>query len=324
MLDGSDAIADWPLLNALVNTACGRDLGLDPPRRRRRHRPLHPRRAGDRRRRHGPGRAEDRAGAHQRPGHGRDPARRRRVRRGGRHRARPRRTHPDGRVLAPARRPQNRHSSDRERLAERRAEVPGRASACPTGHRMRRHQRRLGRGTSSEVVAWAAPRWMTPGGACAARATGAPPRRVAGRRHDGRSAGELAPRLDDPAVEVLDRAAYAVLGRLAVQHPVELGVLGAQQDGLRRDTGDPLAARSSCFTHQSGSCLSGRFSGLPAPGRSSNSPRSIARWICRSTHRCWLRRPLTRRHATGALVALLLALGRVVSRSIEPKIPSGQ
>ncbi len=23
MLDGSDAIADWPLLNALVNTACG-------------------------------------------------------------------------------------------------------------------------------------------------------------------------------------------------------------------------------------------------------------------------------------------------------------
>ena len=46
MLDGSDAIADWPLLNALVNTASGRDVGLDPPRRRRRHRALDPRRAG--------------------------------------------------------------------------------------------------------------------------------------------------------------------------------------------------------------------------------------------------------------------------------------
>ncbi len=52
MADGSDAIADWPLLNALVNTAVGRDLGVDPPRRRRRHRPLDPRRAGQRRRRH--------------------------------------------------------------------------------------------------------------------------------------------------------------------------------------------------------------------------------------------------------------------------------
>ena len=52
MADGSDAIADWPLLNALVNTASGRHLGVDPPRRRRRHRPLDPRRAGDRRRRH--------------------------------------------------------------------------------------------------------------------------------------------------------------------------------------------------------------------------------------------------------------------------------
>ena len=45
MLDGSDAIADWPLLNALVNTASGRLLGEHPPRRRRRHRPLDPRRA---------------------------------------------------------------------------------------------------------------------------------------------------------------------------------------------------------------------------------------------------------------------------------------
>ena len=52
MLDGSDAIADWPLLNALVNTRLGRDLGLAPPRRRRRHRPLDPRRPGHGRRRH--------------------------------------------------------------------------------------------------------------------------------------------------------------------------------------------------------------------------------------------------------------------------------
>ena len=38
MKDGSDAIADWPILNALVNTRGGRELGQLPPRRRRRHR----------------------------------------------------------------------------------------------------------------------------------------------------------------------------------------------------------------------------------------------------------------------------------------------
>ena len=52
MLDGSDAIADWPLLNALVNTASGRLLGQHPPRRRGRDRALDPRRHGLRRRRH--------------------------------------------------------------------------------------------------------------------------------------------------------------------------------------------------------------------------------------------------------------------------------
>ena len=52
MADGSDAIADWPLLNALTNGLVRRDLGVDPPRRRRRHRPLDPRRAGQRGRRH--------------------------------------------------------------------------------------------------------------------------------------------------------------------------------------------------------------------------------------------------------------------------------
>ena len=63
MADGSDAIADWPLLNALVNTASRRDLGEHPPRRRRRHRPLDPRRHGVRGRRHRPGGREAGAGA---------------------------------------------------------------------------------------------------------------------------------------------------------------------------------------------------------------------------------------------------------------------
>ena len=36
MADGSDAIADWPLLNALVSTRVRGELGVDPPRRRRR------------------------------------------------------------------------------------------------------------------------------------------------------------------------------------------------------------------------------------------------------------------------------------------------
>ena len=40
MHDGSDAIADWPILNALLNASAGRDVGLGPPRRRRRHRLL--------------------------------------------------------------------------------------------------------------------------------------------------------------------------------------------------------------------------------------------------------------------------------------------
>ncbi len=35
MRDGSDAVSDWPLLNALLNTASG-DLGVAASRRRRR------------------------------------------------------------------------------------------------------------------------------------------------------------------------------------------------------------------------------------------------------------------------------------------------
>ena len=82
MADGSDAIADWPLLNALVNTASGASwvsihhgggVGIG--------RSIHAGQvcvadgtelAG----------AEAGAGADQRPGHGRDPARRRRLRPG--------------------------------------------------------------------------------------------------------------------------------------------------------------------------------------------------------------------------------------------------
>ena len=52
MRDGSDAIADWPILNALLNIGGGRDVGQRPPRRRRRDRQLDPRRHGRRRRRH--------------------------------------------------------------------------------------------------------------------------------------------------------------------------------------------------------------------------------------------------------------------------------
>ena len=51
MKDGSDAVADWPLLNALLNTAARRIVGLDSQRRRRRHRLLAARRPGHRRRR---------------------------------------------------------------------------------------------------------------------------------------------------------------------------------------------------------------------------------------------------------------------------------
>ena len=55
MKDGTDAVADWPILNALLNTASGAQLGVVPPRRRRRHRLLAARRPGHRRRRHAGG-----------------------------------------------------------------------------------------------------------------------------------------------------------------------------------------------------------------------------------------------------------------------------
>ncbi len=82
MADESDAIADWPMLNALVNTAAGRDLGLDPSRRRRRHRPLDPRRDGVRRRRLDARGREARPRADHGSRHRRDAPRRRGLRAG--------------------------------------------------------------------------------------------------------------------------------------------------------------------------------------------------------------------------------------------------
>ena len=98
MDDGSDAIADWPLLNALVNTASGASwvsihhgggVGIG--------RSIH---AGMvvRRGRHGPRRREARPRAHHRSGHGRDPPRRRRLRPGERGGGGARRAHPDARA----------------------------------------------------------------------------------------------------------------------------------------------------------------------------------------------------------------------------------
>ena len=52
MRDGSDAVSDWPLLNALLNCASRRDVGVAASRRRRRHGLLAACRHGDRVRRH--------------------------------------------------------------------------------------------------------------------------------------------------------------------------------------------------------------------------------------------------------------------------------
>ena len=79
MADGSDAIADWPLLNALVNTASGATWvsihhggGVGIGRSIHAGQVMSPTAPRWRR--------EARAGADQRPGHGRDPPRRRRLR----------------------------------------------------------------------------------------------------------------------------------------------------------------------------------------------------------------------------------------------------
>ena len=66
MRDGSDAIADWPILNALAQRRGGRDLGQRPPRRWGRDRQLDPRGHGRRRRRDRRCRRAARARAHDR------------------------------------------------------------------------------------------------------------------------------------------------------------------------------------------------------------------------------------------------------------------
>ena len=105
MLDGSDAIADWALLNALVNTASGASwvsihhgggVGMG--------RSIH---AGQVCVADGTALAarEDRARADQRPGHGRDPARRRGLRGGGGGRERARRADSHGRLTGMTKEP---------------------------------------------------------------------------------------------------------------------------------------------------------------------------------------------------------------------------
>ena len=84
MQDGSDAVSDWPLLNALLNCASRRDLGVAAPRRRRRHGLLAARRHGGRVRRHARSRAAHRPRPVERPGHRRHAPRRRRLRGGDR------------------------------------------------------------------------------------------------------------------------------------------------------------------------------------------------------------------------------------------------
>ena len=88
MRDGSDAVSDWPLLNALLNTAIGRHLGFAASRRRRRHRLFAARRHGRRRRRHGRSRPAPRPRALERSRHRRDAPRRCRLRHRDRLRAR--------------------------------------------------------------------------------------------------------------------------------------------------------------------------------------------------------------------------------------------
>jgi len=74
MKDGTDAVADWPILNALLNTASGASW-VSLPRRRRRHRQLASRGAGDCRGRHAGDGGAHREGSDQRSWHWRGPAR---------------------------------------------------------------------------------------------------------------------------------------------------------------------------------------------------------------------------------------------------------
>ena len=90
MADGSDAIADWPLLNALVNSSSGATWVSIHHGGGGGYRPVDPCRPGVPGRRHRSGGTEARAGPAQRSGHRRDETCRRRLRRGRSGRRRPR------------------------------------------------------------------------------------------------------------------------------------------------------------------------------------------------------------------------------------------
>jgi hypothetical protein len=60
MKDGSDAIADWVYLNAMINAVGRRNVGFTASRRRRRHRLQPARRTSHRRRRHARSRKKNR------------------------------------------------------------------------------------------------------------------------------------------------------------------------------------------------------------------------------------------------------------------------
>ena len=156
MADGSDPIADWPLLNALVNTAAGRLLGEHPRRRRGRDRPLAPRGDGLRRRRHRSRGAEARAGADHRPRHRGDAARRCRIRACDRRRGGARRAPADARRRVSVREvveigdPVLRESArELESRGDRLARDPGadrRPDRDQARHPRGRHRRQPGRG----------------------------------------------------------------------------------------------------------------------------------------------------------------------------------
>ena len=78
----------------------GRVMGERAPRRRSGHRPVHPRRAGVRGRRHAARRRQTRACPHQRPRYGRLPSRGRRIRRGHHRRPAPGRAHPHESIMS--------------------------------------------------------------------------------------------------------------------------------------------------------------------------------------------------------------------------------
>ena len=163
MADGSDAIADWPLLNALVNTASRRDLGVASTTAA----------ASASGARSTPGmvcvadgtdarRREARAGAHHRPRDGRDPPRRRRLRR-----ARSRSPRERGvRIPMAARRsdrPRRSRRSAHPVLRERAREVDARGAGVARGaaadrrhdrhdarRQRRRHRRQPGRRAAAD------------------------------------------------------------------------------------------------------------------------------------------------------------------------------